>query len=136
MNVKDVMQTQFVRIQADDKFGSILKTFAKNHITSAPVFDKGEYIGVISISGVVSYFTPPGFLFLWRKKEPTPTKKLEKVIAANLVKKPKTVLRPEQMLHSVLKKIASEADCIPVIDKKGKMVGIVRDEDMLKFFLT
>ncbi len=128
------MRTDFISFQSDDKLEHVVKTFAKERITSAPVFDSGEFIGVVSEIGIVKYFTPKRFLFLWKKDKPTPIEEIKKVTAGMLAKKSKIVLRSNQELLSVLPYIVARPYCLPVIDK-GKVVGIVTGDDIVNFFL-
>lgn len=128
------MRKEFVSFQADDTLEHILKTFAKNHITSAPVLDNVEFIGVVCDLGIAKHFTPKKFLGIWKKKKQTPMDEIRKVIAAKIAKKSRVYLKPEQDLHSSLNKIIARPYCIPVLDKK-KLVGIIRTEDLTRFFL-
>jgi CBS domain-containing protein len=130
-----VMRTDFVVLQRDDRLKYILRMFAKKRITSAPVLDEGDFIGIVDINMIVRFCTPKRYFFIWKKDARVSLRQLEKVMAAKLAKKPKFVLSPDQMLSDVLAKISSEADCIPVLDKKKKLVGIVRNEDLVKLFL-
>lgn len=128
------MNKDFVSLQADDTLEMVLKTFVKNNITSAPVFDDDEFIGIISDVEIVRYFIPKKFLLLWQRRGPTPVTELKKFIAGKAVKKPRLKLSSEQELFPVLKKIVQEVKCIPVFENK-KLVGLVRSEDMSKYFL-
>jgi len=134
MKVKDVMRTDFISFQVDDKLDYIVKTFAEKNITSAPVFDGKEFKGIADSNQIVNALRPKKFIFLWKKKKQTPMEELNKIIAFTLLKKSRTYLTPEQDLSKVLGKIVNTQDFIPVFDKKN-LVGIVRNEDMNKFVL-
>lgn len=134
MRVKDVMRTEFVSFQRDDKLLYILQTFSKKKITSAPVFDEKEYIGIVDSKVIVKFFMPKTFLFIWKKDAPVSLEKLRKIIAADMVVKPKTTLNANDNLKSVLNKIVHEVDCIPVFERR-KLVGIVRSEDVVNLLL-
>ncbi len=128
------MRAEFLSFQADDKLDYIVKTFASEKITSAPVFDGNDYAGMVSEISIVEYFMPKKFLFLWKKNKPTPMDEIKKVTALALAKKSSVILNPEQELSDVLVKIVKRSYCLAVMEK-GKLVGIVRDEDLLNFFL-
>lgn len=134
MKVKDIMRKKFFALDGDDTLKFVVKKFAKNNVTSAPVLEEGEFRGVVSERHLVKYFTPKKFLFLWKKDKPTPVEKIEKILAMDLAGKPPVTLHPENRLYDVLGKIADRVECIPVLDK-GKLVGIVRSEDILDIFL-
>lgn len=128
------MRRDFISFQSDDKLDYIVRAFVKNHITSAPVFDNNEFVGIVSDMDLVRYFIPKKYLGLWKKRDATPVEQLKKFIVGKAVRKPRLKLNPEQELTSVLKKIVSQVNCIPVLEK-DKLVGIVRSEDMSKLFL-
>ncbi len=134
LKISDLMRKEFISFQADDTVETITRVFAKEHITSAPVFDKTEYLGVVSELGIVSYFTPKKFLFLWQKNKPTPIETIKKVTAAMLAQKSHVSLNASQDVADCLKAIAARPYCLPVFEK-GKVVGIIRDEDLVNFFL-
>ena len=72
MKIKDVMETNFVSFQADDKLDYVLRKFAKHNITSAPVFDSGEFIGVTNINILLRVLSPKKYLISFKKNAPTP----------------------------------------------------------------
>lgn len=135
MRVKDVMRKKFVYFQTDDRLKYILKVFAKNGVTSAPVFDDMDFIGIVDTNTIVKYFMPKKFLFIWRKSEDVQLDKLCNITAVDLVKRNHIVLSPDQKLTDILGKIASDIDCIPVVDKNRTIVGVVRNEDITGFLL-
>ncbi len=138
MKTEDLMRKDFVSFQADDMLETILKKLAQNHVTSAPVFDGTEFIGILSDSDIVRYFSPKKFMFLWKKDKPTPIDELKKVTAKSLVSKPDLVLKSGQTLESNLVEMAKVAMCIPVMDSNNplRLIGVIRGEDIINFFLT
>lgn len=135
MRVKDIMRTGFVSFQRDDRLKHVLQTFAKHHVSSAPVFDDDEFIGIICTNDIVKFFRPKKFFSVWKSGSPVSPDDLKNVIAADMAVKPKTVLSPDQKLSAVLDKITKDSDCIPVLDKRKKLVGIVRNADVVNMFL-
>lgn len=133
MRVKDVMRREYISFQADDTLGYVVKKLVKNKITSAPVFDEGEFLGIVSDMQIVKYFMPKKFVDIWKKSEPKP-EELQKTLVTEFLLNPTLRLRPEQELRKVLSRIVREVNCIPVFENR-KLVGIVRSEDMNKVFL-
>ncbi len=129
------MRRDFTSLRPDDTLETILKTFAANRITSAPVLDGPVFMGIVSDIEIVKYFTARRVPFLWQSNKPTPVGQLRKVIVEQLAKRPATILSPEQPLISVLPKIVMRTDCIPVLQNK-QLVGLIRGEDIVNFFLT
>ena len=134
MKVSDIMRKKFFVLDGDDTLRYVVKQLAKNNVTSAPVVEGGEFRGIVSERHFVKYFAPKKFLFIWKKDQPTQIEKIEKILAMDLAGKPSAALKPDDEVSDVLGKIANQADCIPVLDK-GKLVGIVRAEDIIGIFL-
>ncbi len=134
MKIRDLMRTEYVHFTSDDTLEHIVQEFVKNHITSAPVFDGKEFLGVISDKAIVKYFIPKKFQFFWKKDKESPIDDVKKFIAVRAIKKPSLVLKPETELATVLKDIVNETDCIPVMEN-AKLVGVLRSEDLTKYFL-
>jgi predicted transcriptional regulator len=131
--IKDIMRKRFVFFQADDRLKHIIRTFAEKRVCSAPVFEDGEFIGIVYEAHLIRYFKPKKFLF-WNPAGEIDVEKIKNIIAKDLVLKPTMVLKPEQKVVDLLDQIVREPSCIPVMDK-GQLVGIVRREDLVIRFL-
>ncbi len=129
MIVKDIMRKKFLSFQADDRLKHIVKTFAEKKVCSAPVFEDGEFIGIVSEMRLLKYFMPKKFLF-WDSKKEIPVDKIKNIIAKDLVKKPAFKLQPDQKVTDVVMRVSREHSCIPVMENK-KIVGVVRKEDLV-----
>ncbi|MEM2137853.1 MAG: CBS domain-containing protein [Candidatus Anstonellaceae archaeon] len=134
MKVRDIMRTDFVSFTSDSRLEEVVKAFAEKKINSAPVFEGKEFMGIVSDFGMIKYFTPKEFGFLWLKSKPVAIEQVKNVTAGELAKKPRLVLSPEMPLVGALPKIALASECIPVMEK-GKFVGLMRGEDVTEFFL-
>jgi len=128
------MRTDYLVIRADARLEDILRSFAQAHVTSAPVMDGTEFLGLVSDAHIVDYLQPKKFKFIFKRGSAKPLDGVRSLIAAKLVSKPSFTLSPEQELASVLGKIAQRVDCMPVLEK-GRLVGLVRGEDLVEFFL-
>ncbi|MBN2122326.1 CBS domain-containing protein [Candidatus Micrarchaeota archaeon] len=129
MIVRDIMRTNFVSFQADDRLKHILKVFAEKKVSSAPVFDGEDYLGIVSDAMLIKYFLPKKFLF-WNAKKEIPIESIKNIIAKNLARKGRMYLKPEQKVESVAVRVSRGDACIPVIENK-RVVGIVRKEDLV-----
>lgn len=134
MKIREMMRKKFVSFQSDDRLIYILKVFAKNNIRSAPVFEDEQLIGIINITNIIESVSPKQFGFFHNGKV-LPISKLKKIIAGSMAKKPRIILKPEQELKGAVRKIMNEKACIPVINKKKIMVGLVRPEDLVEVLL-
>lgn len=128
------MRSEFVSFNSEDKLEHVLRTMAKEKISSAPVFEGEDYVGVVSEIGIVDFLRPKKFNLLWKKDKPSPMDEMNKIVVGQLAKKSSVILKPEQELSDVLSKIVRRPYCIPVLDS-GKVVGIVREEDIISFLL-
>lgn len=129
MIIRDIMRTNFVSFQADDRLKHILTVFAEKKISSAPVFDGDEYLGIVSDSMMIKYFLPKRFLF-WNSKKEIPVDKIKNIIAKNLARKGRIYLKPEQRIENVATRVCKADACIPVMQNR-KVIGIVRKEDLV-----
>ena len=135
MEVKDIMRTDFVSFQGADSLQEVLKTLAKNNISSAVVFDGKEFAGILSSKELVQHFKHRDFSSLWRKNAPNPVEKMRKTTAIDFAARQVVRLRPNHKVENVLDYIVKYGECIPVMEGK-KVVGVVRGNDLIKFFLS
>lgn len=135
MKVKDILKESYVTFQIDDTLEQILKKFVKNNVDSGPVFDDGEFVGIVCYKSILKYFKPKKFLFMWKKGEERKLDgKVGKTPASKLLYPHPLVLHPETDLESVLGKMINHPIC-PVVMEKKKFVGLVTSNDVINFFL-
>ena len=135
MKVRDIVNENYVTLQIDDSLEQILKKFVKGKVDSAPVFDDGEFVGVVCYKSILKYFKPKKFLFMWKRGEKRKMDgKVGKTLASKLVYTNPLVLHPETDLESVIGKILNHPVCPVVMDKK-RFVGLITSEDVINFFL-
>jgi predicted transcriptional regulator len=131
MRIRNIMETKYAAFQTDDRLDRILETFSQKRISSAPVFAKDEFVGIVSYANLAKFFTNGKSLslaFAGGKKDDM------KMNAAAFVKKPSFVLAPDAEVGKALGRIVSTHDCIPVMDQK-RLVGVVRPEHVIDFYL-
>jgi predicted transcriptional regulator len=135
MRVRDMMRTDFIWFHGTDSLEHVLKVLAENSISSAPVYDEEGYVGVISSHELAAYFSKKDFASLWKKNRPSPIEKMRKSVALDFTNRKSIVLRAEDTLEKSLVRLSQMPACVPVIDK-GKIVGLVRGSDIIRFLLT
>jgi predicted transcriptional regulator len=133
MRVQDLMKRKFASFQADDSLDHMIEAFSEKGITSAPVFSKDEFIGIVNCFDLAKFFQT-------RDRGSIPFLEggavdWSSLIAAKLAKKPQFFLTPDQPVSLVLSKIASSQDCIPVMSE-SKVIGFVWPESILGFYLA
>lgn len=129
MKIKDIMRKDFLRLAADMSIEQALRLMLKWNVSSSPVFEDDEFIGIISLKTIVDKYIE----YIMKKKNVDDIRILS---LRELVKKPTMLLDENQELNHVLvKKIAYSDLCIPVISNK-KVIGLLRDKDMLLYLTT
>ncbi len=140
MKVKDIMSIEFVKLGIDDKLEDVLQKFAKKGITSSPVVDGDEFLGIFSAYDLLPYVIKNQKAALLPFGHATKStiehdlKELSKIPLQKLVRKPPVVLTPDQEVSSVIEIIATTHTCIPVLES-GSLVGIVRERDLVFYLL-
>jgi len=132
MRVQDIMRKDYPALHADDKLERIIELFSDRRVTSAPVFDKDEFVGIVSHTDIAKYFAPREQLLPFLDSQPAAE---GMAIASSLAKKPPFTLTPDQPLQLVAGRISSSADCVPVM-QNGRVVGVVASEDLFGFYLA
>jgi len=130
MRIKDIMETKFASVQADDRLDRILAVFSEKGVASAPVFSRGEFIGIITYADLARHFMArTGMPFIGREPDES------KMTAASMARKPAHTLTPDEPVRLALWKIIGSEGCVPVMGAKG-LVGIVRPGSVVGFFLA
>ena len=106
----------------DDPTAGVLRRLLDARLGSAPVVEKGRYIGLVSVSE----------LLRGRKGFPAPTVKLR---SASLVHVPAFGTHA-QVFESLAAVMAVDSDIIPVVDQEGLLEGVVPKRDVLKVLAT
>jgi len=135
MKVKDIVKESKVKFQVDDTLEEILKKFVKEKLDAAPVYDDGDFVGIVCYKSILKHFKPKKFLFMWKKGvERKVDGKVGKTLASELIYGHPLVLHPETDLESVLGKMINHPVCPIVMDKK-KFVGLITSDEVSTFFL-
>ncbi len=128
------MRADFIWFSSDTPFGQVLKTMAKENVSSAPVFDGQKFMGILSSRAMVEYFSRKEFSLLWKKDKPSPLERMNGTTAKDFTKMPGIILGPDQELSGIISQLAKIDSCVPVVDGK-RLVGLVRRRDLVTFFL-
>ncbi|MEM3610128.1 MAG: CBS domain-containing protein [Candidatus Anstonellales archaeon] len=129
MRIKDIMRKDFLKLTADTSIEQAIRLLLKWNVSSSPVFEDGDFIGIVSLKTIVDKYID----YINKKKN---LDEFMILAVSELVKKPTLVLDENQELnHNLVKKIAYSDTCIPVISNK-KVIGLLRDKDMLLYLTT
>ena len=148
LKVKDVMTTKVITVTPDTETIEVAKLLIDNRINGMPVVDdKGRVVGIICQSDLIAQ----------QKKLPLPSiftvldvvipitsqksfeREVQKIVASKVAQAmtphPITVVNPESTLEEVARlMVDKKLHTLPVMDK-GKLVGIIGKEDILRTLL-
>lgn len=113
--VQHAMTKDVVTVTPDTSLRNVAKILAEKHISGVPVVDGGKVVGILSEADILK------------------AGDMEKTAADAMVKEVITV-GPEACVPDVAK-ILSERGIkrVPVVDKSGKLLGIISRADVVKF---
>ncbi|MBO1414571.1 CBS domain-containing protein [Streptomyces sp. FH025] len=135
--VRDVMDTPAVSVPGDRPFVELARTLAHEHVGAVPVVDaKGHVIGVVSESDLLAKAAveamehPSGPV--GRLRDRGLREKARGVTAATLMTAPVTTVRPgTTVADAALIAARRRLKRMPVVDWKGRLVGVVRRAALL-----
>jgi acetoin utilization protein AcuB len=129
MQVKEYMTTKLVSVEMDDTLAAVREIFQNTGFHHLLVIDDGAVVGVLSDRDLLRHLSPyVGTVAETQRDAATLNKHVHQVMARHPV-----TLSPESELAEVLEKFRQkDVTCLPVVDARGKVVGIVTWRDMLK----
>lgn len=153
--VKDFMNRNVIFFKPDDSIFDVAKTFSEKNISGAPVIQKEKLVGMISASDIVKFmsmklagsllfpsnliqhslslmllnFLKVGKDHLGFKKE---LKKISRTEVRHIMSKKVITIGPEGKLYEVASLMhRHDINRLPVVEK-GKVIGIVAREDLVR----
>ena len=120
MKVSDVMKTDVVSADPETKVSDIAKIMSNNQLGSVVIkdFEKEEPLGIVTWSTIIT--------FIGNNGNPNQTK------AKSLMKKKLITIEDGKSILDASKLfVKHNIDRLPVVDKKGKLVGILSYKDIL-----
>ncbi|HEX5295821.1 MAG TPA: CBS domain-containing protein [Streptosporangiaceae bacterium] len=126
--VKDVMTTRVIAARADASCADLAAMLREHRVSGFPVVDgDGVVVGVISESDLLARQEAPGP----RRKRPSTAE----LTAADLMSWPPATIGPDETVrHAARLMYARKLRRLPVIDQRGRLVGLVTRADLLSAF--
>jgi CBS domain-containing protein len=126
--VKDVMTTGVIAAQADASYPDLAAMLREHRVSGFPVVDgEGVVVGVVSESDLLA-----------RQEARGPRRKRARtaeLTAADLMSWPPATIGPEETVrHAARLMYAHKLRRLPVVDQRGRLVGIVTRSDLLSAF--
>ena len=143
MKVKEIMVKDVTSISPETGADEALDLLEKMQISGLPVIDEnGKLVGMFTEKDILSYILPSYIERVGRfiyEENPKSTKKkfmeLSKIKVRQLMRKDVVTTTEDTTLCEVARvMLTQKARRIPVVDKSGKVVGIVARCDILKAF--
>ena len=143
MKVKEIMVKDVTSISPETGADEALDLLEKMQISGLPVIDEnGKLAGMFTEKDILSYILPSYIEKVGRfiyEENPKSTKKkfmeLNKIKVRQLMRKDVVTTTEDTALCEVARvMLTQKARRIPVVDKSGKVVGIVARCDILKAF--
>ncbi|MEM4295486.1 MAG: CBS domain-containing protein [Candidatus Anstonellales archaeon] len=119
LKVKDVMKTNVVVINADAPVKEAAKLMARHNIGSVVVIEKNEVKGILTERDIV--------------RKMVAEEKQANIKVKDIMSHPIVVTAPDVSLETAAKIMKkNNVRRLPVIDKKGYIVGIITENDILR----
>lgn len=122
IKVKDLMKTQFASVDSSTKLSKIYDILSKTKQTDIPVLDKNKNImGIITLHVLKSILGE--------------NELADFLVAEDIANKDVISTTPDENLNHILHKIGfKEINTVPVVDKNGKISGIITRKDIIKAY--
>ena len=131
MQVKDVMKTQLVTLNADSKLGFANDIMYLGRIRHLPVV-KGEIVVGILTQRDLYRSSLTSILTNWKEnKEFLDSIKVSEVMTKNVI----TVAPDATIEEAAQIMIDKKVGGLPVVKEKNKLVGLITETDVLQYFV-
>jgi CBS-domain-containing membrane protein len=126
--VKDVMTTEVVAARADASYADLAVLLRKHRVSGFPVVDEeGIVVGVVSESDLLASQV--------RSKRHNKQTRAARLTAADLMTWPALTIGPHELARrAALLMYSHKLRRIPVVDHRGRLVGIVTRADLLSAY--
>ena len=141
MKVKEIMTKEVVAVKPDENAKDALALLFKMQISGLPVIDaSGKLVGMFTEKEVLSY-TLPSYIenvgrFIYEENPKSTRKKFKELcnikVAKLMRKDVVTTTEDTALCEAARVMLTQKARRLPVLDKTGKVVGIIARNDILK----
>jgi predicted transcriptional regulator len=139
MRISEIMRKGFLSIEPDDTLASALKKLVGKGLSEAPVMGEGKFRGMLCTSDIAAALVRHDMLNMRQSQADAPKAGGEAVIKH--IKSTRAWLAPEaDILSAFLLLVHHNIETLPVINKAGRVVGVVTGDDirgeMLRMFAS
>jgi CBS domain-containing protein len=137
--VKDLMTERVIAVAPDESFKEIVRRMVRAHVSAVPVVDRnGRVLGVVSEADLIVREERSGLEHgvLGHRFHGAVRAKAEGLIAADLMSRPAVTIpadaSPGEAARIMRRRRVKR---LPVVDERGRSIGIVSRGDLLPMFL-
>lgn len=139
-HVEDVMTKTVVAVGPDAPFKQIVRSMMENGATAlVVVVDGGPLVGIVSEGDLILKEDPDlenGGYLLESRRHRSKRAKAAGLVAKELMTSPVTFVGPEETLGETAHLMHTRGvKQLPVVDREGRVVGLVSRKDLLTVFL-
>lgn len=120
LKIEEVMTTKVITVSPEDTVREMKEVLRLNRISGAPVLRDGELVGIISIEDVIKALERGD---------------IEATVGEKMTPSVQTLFADETVIHAVNKFGRLGFGRLPVIDRQGKLAGILTQGDIARGLL-
>jgi CBS domain-containing protein len=138
--VRDLMTTEVVTFQPTTPFKEIVAQLGRHRISGAPVVDAdGRLVGIVSEADLLLKEEHPDpdseTALLWTRRRRTEWGKAAAATAGELMTSDPVTVPPTATVGEAARQLhAAGVKRLPVVDERGRLVGICSRRDLLQIF--
>ena len=137
--VRDLMNERVIAVSPEASFKEIVRRMVRAHVSAVPVVDRnGRVLGVVSEADLIVREERSGLEhgMLGRRFHGAVRTKAEGLIAGDLMSRPAVTIpagaSPGEAARTMRRRRVKR---LPVVDERGRLIGIVSRGDLLPMFL-
>lgn len=132
--VAEIMSHPVVTIGPEENLLDVATDMSRHHLRHLPVAEGDELLGLLSHRDLLRYSTS--------QLDPSPLgadrdeANKRNTLVREVMTTPVEVVRPnDSVAHAVRKLLVGRFGCLPVVDRDGRLVGIVSEVDLLRLLI-
>ena len=147
LRVSDVLSKNVVTVSADDTLQTALELMAENRVTALPVIDgQGRCTGILSASDIVDITRSINedmhdvgggdeASYQWLRDNLAEHDMARRLVNEFMTDNVATVTGERSLPDAAAEMLRSRVHRLPVVDKQGKLLGIISTMDILTAFV-
>jgi len=131
MKISEIMRKDFLCIEPDETLSAAAKKLEERGLSEAPVMGEGKFRGMLCTSDLAAALVRHTMLSI--KPVPADAQKVGGEAVIKHIKSTRAWLAPEaDIISAFLLLVHHNIETLPVLNKSGRVLGVVRGEDLRK----